>query len=67
MKFRIITPMVPNFVRIENMSTHVYDSVPLTTLDDDELDEMAEQWRLSLYENRDRQAKAHKADQNGKE
>jgi hypothetical protein len=53
MRRKIVTPSVPNFIRVEVL--RAFFMVPLSEFDDEELDEMAKQWRFALYENRDRQ------------
>ena len=45
-------PKTPNFLRVEIGSQ--ITTIPISDLDDDELDALAKAWRFALYENRDR-------------
>lgn len=55
MKQTIITPRVPNFIRVQYVSGGNEHTHPLTDFTDEELDEIAKNWRFDLYGNRERQ------------
>ncbi len=59
MKYTIQTPRVPNFVRINIEGGESEGTmVPLTTLTDDDMNTIIEDWKADLFENRERQKNA---------
>lgn len=58
MKVKIETPRVPNFVKVSIGDESSYQ--PLTVLDDEEIESIADCWKKALFKNRERQAKLDK-------
>jgi len=66
-KFKLQMPTVPNFIRIEIPTTGQRQdgfkeapTVSLGELSDEQLDSIAKDWRIRLFENANRQRKEHK-------